>query len=46
MTHDRTGRATPGAISLGIDTHCESEVGFGVIRLLGFDLLPRIKQIN
>jgi TnpA family transposase len=23
-----------------------SEIGFGVTRLLGFDLLPRIKQIN
>jgi hypothetical protein len=29
-----------------VDTHGQSEVGFGVTRLLGFDLLPRIKQIN
>jgi Tn3 transposase DDE domain len=27
------------------DIHGQSEIGFG-IRLLGFDLLPRIKQIN
>ncbi|MEJ3746341.1 Tn3 family transposase [Actinomycetes bacterium KLBMP 9797] len=29
-----------------IDSHGQSEIGFGVTRLLGFDLLPRIKQIN
>ena len=29
-----------------VDTHGQSFVGFGVTRLLGFDLLPRIKQIN
>ena len=29
-----------------VDTHGESEIGFGITRLLGFDLLPRIKQIN
>ncbi|WP_035738812.1 Tn3 family transposase, partial [Glycomyces arizonensis] len=29
-----------------VDTHGQSEVGFGVTRLLGFDLLPRIKGIN
>ena len=29
-----------------VDSHGQSEVGFGVTRLLGFDLLPRIKQIN
>ena len=28
------------------DTHGQSEIGFGITRLLGFDLLPRIKQIN
>ena len=29
------------------DTHGHlSEIGFGITRLLGFDLLPRIKQIN
>jgi len=28
------------------DTHGQSEIGFGVTRLLGFDLLPRIKRIN
>jgi hypothetical protein len=26
--------------------HIKSEVGFGITRLLGFDLLPRIKRIN
>jgi TnpA family transposase len=29
-----------------IDTHGQSEIGFGITRLLGFDLLPRIKRIN
>jgi hypothetical protein len=29
-----------------VDTHGQSEIGFGVIRLLGFELLPRIKRIN
>ena len=24
----------------------QSEMGFGITRLLGFDLLPRIKQMN
>ena len=28
------------------DTHGQSVVGFGLTRLLGFDLLPRIKAIN
>jgi TnpA family transposase len=28
------------------DSHGQSEIGFAVTRLLGFDLLPRIKQIN
>ncbi|GAA2128865.1 Tn3 family transposase [Actinomadura napierensis] len=28
------------------DTHSQSEIGFGITRLLGFDLLPRIKRIN
>jgi TnpA family transposase len=28
------------------DSHGQSEIGFGVTRLLGFDLLPRIKRIN
>ncbi|MEN3308939.1 MAG: hypothetical protein V7603_5141 [Micromonosporaceae bacterium] len=28
------------------DSHGQSEVGFGITRLLGFDLLPRIKRIN
>lgn len=28
------------------DTHGQSEIGFGITRLLGFDLLPRIKRIN
>ncbi|MEV0048222.1 Tn3 family transposase [Nocardia rhamnosiphila] len=29
-----------------VDTHGQSEIGFGVTKLLGFDLLPRIKRIN
>lgn len=29
-----------------VDSHGQSEVGFGMTRLLGFDLLPRIKRIN
>src|SRR5215216_7705372 len=29
-----------------VDSHGQSEVGFGVTRLLGFDLLPRIKRTN
>jgi TnpA family transposase len=29
-----------------VDSHGQSEIGFGVTRLLGFDLLPRIKRIN
>jgi TnpA family transposase len=28
------------------DTHGQSEIGFGLTRLLGFELLPRIKRIN
>nr|WTA00238.1 transposase [Streptomyces sp. NBC_00857] len=28
------------------DSHGQSEIGFGVTRLLNFDLLPRIKRIN
>ncbi len=29
-----------------VDSHGQSEVGFGITRLLGFELLPRIKRIN
>ena len=29
-----------------VDSHGQSEIGFGVARLLGFKLMPRIKQIN
>jgi len=29
-----------------VDTHGQSVIGFGVTRLLDFDLLPRIKAIN
>jgi hypothetical protein len=29
-----------------VDSHDQSEIGFGLTRLLGYDLLPRIKQIN
>ncbi|MGA5223112.1 Tn3 family transposase [Streptomyces koyangensis] len=28
------------------DSHGQSEIGFGVTRLLNFDLLPRTKRIN
>ncbi|WP_207922585.1 Tn3 family transposase [Micromonospora sp. KC606] len=28
------------------DSHGQSEIGFGITRLLGFDLHPRIKRIN
>lgn len=28
------------------DSHGQSEIGFGITRPLGFDLLPRIKRIN
>ena len=28
------------------DSHGQSEIGFGLTRLLGFDLLPRIKRVN
>ncbi|NUP03671.1 MAG: Tn3 family transposase [Nonomuraea sp.] len=28
------------------DSHGQTEIGFGMARLLGFDLLPRIKRIN
>jgi TnpA family transposase len=29
-----------------VDSHGQSFIGFGITRLLDFDLLPRIKQIN
>lgn len=29
-----------------VDSHGQSEIGFGITRLLGFELLPRIKRIN
>ena len=29
-----------------VDSHGQSEIGFAITRLLGFDLLPRINQIN
>ncbi|HEY0692905.1 MAG TPA: Tn3 family transposase, partial [Kribbella sp.] len=29
-----------------VDSHGQSDIGFGVTKLLGFDLLPRIKRIN
>jgi TnpA family transposase len=29
-----------------VDSHGQSEIGFGITRLLGIDLLPRIKRIN
>jgi len=29
-----------------VDSHGQSFIGFGITRLLGFDLLPRIKQVN
>jgi TnpA family transposase len=29
-----------------VDSHGQTEIGFAITLLLGFDLLPRIKQIN
>jgi TnpA family transposase len=29
-----------------VDSHGQSEIGFGISRLLGFDLMPRVKRIN
>jgi TnpA family transposase len=29
-----------------VDSHGQSEMGFGITKLLGFELLPRIKRIN
>ncbi|WP_424534308.1 Tn3 family transposase [Sphaerisporangium viridialbum] len=29
-----------------VDSHVHSEIGFGVTRLLGFDLLSQIKQVK
>ncbi len=29
-----------------VDTHGQSEIKFAITRLLDYDLLPRIKQIN
>jgi TnpA family transposase len=29
-----------------VGSHGQSEIGFAITRLLGFDLLPRIKQVN
>jgi len=29
-----------------VDSHGQSEIGFGITKLLGFDLLPRIKRIK
>lgn len=29
-----------------VDSHGQSEIGFAVTKLLGYQLLPRIKQIN
>jgi TnpA family transposase len=29
-----------------VDSHGQSEIGFGVTRLLGFELKPRLKRIN
>lgn len=29
-----------------VDSHGQSEIGFGITRLLGFDLKPRLKRIN
>lgn len=36
----------PGIEANYVDSHGQSEIGFGVTRLLGFDLLPRIKRIS
>ncbi len=29
-----------------VDSHGQSEIGFGITKLLGFELLPRIKRVN
>jgi len=29
-----------------VDSHGQSKIGFGITKLLGFDLLPRIMRIN
>ena len=29
-----------------VDSHGQSEIGFGLTRLLGFELMPRLKRIN
>jgi TnpA family transposase len=29
-----------------VDSHGQTEIGFAITRLLSFDLLPRMKQIN
>ena len=29
-----------------VDSHGQSEIGFGLTKLLGYQLLPRIKRIN
>ncbi|NQE72576.1 Transposase [Nocardia gamkensis] len=41
--HDGTEMAVESSY---VDTHGQSEIGFGIMKLLGFDLLPRIKRIN
>ncbi|GAB0107311.1 Tn3 family transposase [Nocardia sp. JMUB6875] len=41
--HHGTGMAVEANY---VDSHGQSEIGFGVTKLLGFDLLPRIKRIN
>jgi TnpA family transposase len=42
MRHDTAMRVEGNYV----DSHGQSEIGFGITRLLGFDLLPRIKRIN
>ncbi|MFB7222203.1 Tn3 family transposase [Streptomyces sp. NPDC056227] len=42
MRHATTMRAEGNYV----DSHGQSEIGFGLTRRLGYDLLPRIKQIN
>jgi hypothetical protein len=39
-------RHLDGARRHYVDSHGQSEIGFAISWLLGFDLLPRIKQIN
>ena len=44
---DHDGLSTTMALEGNyVDSHGQTEIGFAIALLLGFDLLPRIKQIN